>query len=773
MIRHSLLLVICAVLTGGSYSSTIPNSSIRYPSEPYGIASLHPATSTDNWLGGTGNWSDTSYWSFGLPSGGSDVVIYSGGTDLVYLDASSSIASLTLGGDTGNSQLADNGTAQTLTIAGALTVNQTGTLYLAGGNAVTAGANSSNAGLIQLENASALQVNGNLGNSGTIYLGYFDDSSGSLTVTGRLDNTGLLQLGRDDSYSTASVANLGSLVNGGMIDVGPGGTLRVSGDVINSGSIGLNYISGGASSQGYFGSLVNSGGVEVAVGSTLTIAGDVNNTGGIGIDGFTQLSIGGSVNNSGSLTSGINGGWPGGWINVSGSLTNTGDVVLRNGAQLVVGGSAINSSTIEIVGGDAFTESSSASFGSLVNSGTIQIGYDSGFAAGSLTNTGTIRGDYPFVGSVRGGTFNNSGLITVGSVEAGTLTNSGSIQTYYAQVHGNFINSGDFSVLDHNSAEYRGSLDVRGSLTNSGQVLLDNYVDINIASRLTNAVTGTLSIGAYDIMNVANVVNQGALEVGPSATLNVTGGPHAARSAVSGVLNTGTFNIGEYGNLNVVGNYTQISGHTTVDGTLQLLGQGTAIFGGGSVSSEGGTINGSVFSNAAMSLYELSIFGNYTQGPNGSLAFDIFGTDPGYYSQLNISGHAQLNGMMTVDLTRGFVPGLGDTFDIMHFADRSGTFSAVFGLPINDQEHFVLEYNATDLTLDVVAGAGSVPDSQPGWVPKKSGSEPFISSADLALALAPSNPAGAGAATPEPGSLLLLGSGLLCLAYTLHRRRDE
>ena len=176
-------------------------------------------------------------------------------------------------------------------------------------------------------------------------------------------------------------------------------------------------------------------------------------------------------------------------------------------------------------------------------------------------------------------------MIAVGSVGAGTLANSGSIPTYYAQIAGNFINTGDFSVFGHSSNDNPGSLDVRGGLTNSGQVLLDNYVNVNIAGRLTNAAAGTLSIGAYDIMNVANVVNQGALEVGPSATLNVTGGPHAARSAVSGVLNTGNLNIFEYANLTVVGNYTQVNGQTTLNGELQLQGEAMLV-GAGEVRSQ-------------------------------------------------------------------------------------------------------------------------------------------------------------------------------------------
>ena len=81
--------------------------------------------------------------------------------------------------------------------------------------------------------------------------------------------------------------------------------------------------------------------------------------------------------------------------------------------------------------------------------------------------------------------------------------------------------------------------------------------------------------------------------------------------------------------------------------------------------------------------------GNYAQEANGSLTFDIAGAAPGQYDQLNVSGHAALNGLMTVDLLQGFVPQIGNMFDIMNFSSLSGTFSNVLGLPINGQEHLV------------------------------------------------------------------------------------
>ena len=113
---------------------------------------LSPGT-PDNWNGGTGNWSVPGNWSAGEPGASSDVTIYSGGNDTVTLDTSPTITSLVLGGANNgfSSELTDGGTAQNLTITNALNVGQNGYLYLYGGSTVTAGADSSDAGSIDLE----------------------------------------------------------------------------------------------------------------------------------------------------------------------------------------------------------------------------------------------------------------------------------------------------------------------------------------------------------------------------------------------------------------------------------------------------------------------------------------------------------------------------------------------------------------------------------------------------------------------------------------------
>jgi hypothetical protein len=648
--------ILCAI--GGAQASDIgPHrskpSSDTYPWNTW-IASgmFNTPSSPDNWLGGTGNWSNSADWSAGLPGSNSDVTINTG-SDNVTLDTSSSINSLVLGGATGLSQLTDDGNPHTLTIAGALTVNQSGQLSLLSGSSATTGASSANLGNIDLEFGSSLQANGDLNNSGYLYGARINESSANVTVTGTLTNSGSINLG----FFFESMQE-GS------------GTLT-AGTLVNTGSIGLIASHAGA------GSLVNEGNISLASDFTsLNVNGDVTNSGGIDAGGpKTQASI-----------------------SIGGRLTNTATGVLNLGG-------AVNGS-------------SQASVGFVTNAGTISVG--------------------------------TYGYLSVYS----DVTNSGGIGT------GNM----------------GGSIRIGGDVTNSGGIGAGPYGIINIGGRLTNTATGSLyvagALNAPSQTSVGFVTNAGIVSVGTYGYLVVTGGAHAAPNALPGFLNTGIVNISTGGALTSPLTYTQTSGQTTVDGMLGVSGLGSINFAGGSVYGNGGTIQGNAISNAAinigdspMAIGQLFMVGNYTQGANGSLTFDIAGTAARQYDHLNVSGKAKFNGLMTVNLLNGFVPQIGNMFDIMNFASGSGTFSQVLGLPINNQEHFLLEYNPTNLTLDVVQG----PDTNIGDEGSsiRASSITWVSN-NGAFQGASNN--GTSAPTPEPSSILLVGSGLVGIATVLRRK---
>src|SRR5439155_11536246 len=74
----------------------------------------------------------------------------------------------------------------------------------------------------------------------------------------------------------------------------------------------------------------------------------------------------------------------------------------------------------------------------------------------------------------------------------------------------------------------------------------------------------------------------------------------------------------------------------------------------------------------------LTINGDYTQGPNGVLNIEIAGTTPGsQYDRLVVTGAAALAGTLTVSFLNGFTPSASDSFKVLQFASRTGTFDKV------------------------------------------------------------------------------------------------
>lgn len=942
-----LLLILCAVVAvSGGYASNIREPAIRHASGFYGEAALPIPSAIDNWLGGTGNWSDPGNWDLGLPAIDSDVVINTGGHDYVFLDTDASAGSLTLGGTSGSSGLELD--RQVLTIAGALTINQTGTLYLFGGvmtvggnalnngsiddptagsgaqlkvegtftnngwiqinsdsissgslvnhgtiqtvnSSLTANASFDNSGTVGLYSGSKLEVFGNASNSGTLTLetspfeqgggqailhgnfnnsgvvtmlnssdlevggklsngGTIDLAGSTLVVNGDVDNPGTLYAGYVDagrstvtiggtltnigsfllygSFPQGDNATIGSIVNRGGIDLEHRSTLTVNGDVDNYGSMstssnptffspgenlitivgtlnntGSFLLNGGTDvpSQGdsaTLGSLINSGTIDLLNTSTLHVNGDVHNTGTIsnyaeGSGNGGDISILGALNNTGSLLLSSDG------LNVGGRITNSGNIemegaitagsIVNSGAMevdlghLVVNGDVdnsggigltINSTTIDgtlrNVGGFSLSDGGAANIGAIVNSGQLHLQNGPSIVTGSLVNSGTVSMTGGSTSFEDLGDASNSGqfllqLTPMGGggqlTIHGTLTNDpgGVLSLGYGSA-----NIG--SIINHGSIDLESStLQVNRNVDNSGQ-FTTAYAGyggntLMVAGTLKNEPGGLFSLGSLyggnDVANIGSVVNQAIVYISDLSTLNVTGGAHAGASALAG--------------------YTQTAGQTTVDGNLNILGKGMAVFGGGSVYGDQGTIRGTIISNAdinmgdsPLTIGQLAFIGNYTQGPRGSLTFDIAGVELGQYDQLNITGHAQLNGLITVDLIHGFVPQIGNIFDIMNFSSVSGTFSLVLGLPINDQEHFVLEYNSTNLTLDVEQGQLLGPSAGPG---SSFASDPFIplGSDENGFTRTASNYVTPSAA-PEPGSFLLFGAGLLCVGYSIRRR---
>lgn len=183
-------------------------------------------------------------------------------------------------------------------------------------------------------------------------------------------------------------------------------------------------------------------------------------------------------------------------------------------------------------------------------------------------------------------------------------------------------------------------------------------------------------------------------QIAATASVNVTGGVLTGTGAVS---NAGTFTKGNAGATAFAGGLTN-SGTVNVNaGTLDLAGGytdagGLLKLGGGSVTAPAGglvlntgllggvgTVTGNVTHNGTMNVGAspgtMTIAGDLTLGPASVLNIELGGTNQGVdYDLLQVTGTANLGGTLNVSLFGGFTGSVGDTFDVITYAGRTGDF---------------------------------------------------------------------------------------------------
>ena len=376
--------------------------------------------------------------------------------------------------------------------------------------------------------------------------------------------------------------------------------------------------------------------------------------------------------------------------------------------------------SLEVTGATTINNTGGLTFG---NTSTLK--FDGGLTAGGQVN-------------LTGATATITGSLTLKSGSAATVS-GGSTLT----VNGNLTNSSTSFETANGTGN---KVTVSGGFSNSGSLLLFGTADtLTVSKTLTNNAGATLALeSSGQVANISTLSNSGVF--------NINGGT----ANIGAVSNSGTVSISAGTVLNVTGagsKYTQTAGTTTDDGSFTLPSGGALSLNSGSLFGRG-TITGAVTSSGTITPGDSSATtgiltekGAYTQNFAGVLDMSIGGTTVGaQFDQFTITGKASLNGALNVAEINGFTPTSGETFDIVNFASKAGAFSSCNGhsggttCTINSTEHFLVEYNPTNVTLKVVPGASSVTL----------------------------------AGTPEPSTLLMLGSGgLLLLAHLRGRERQS
>jgi hypothetical protein len=224
-----------------------------------------------------------------------------------------------------------------------------------------------------------------------------------------------------------------------------------------------------------------------------------------------------------------------------------------------------------------------------------------------------------------------------------------------------------------------------GGLSVAGTLHFGSFAGIRT---LINGTTVLRAMGDVNAPGLGASVN-GTLDLRPTATMTL--GNNAQIIANGEVLLR-------------AGSDTEGSGQLTVNGGGSLVIEETATVHADIVND--GAFRAGSGSNAGHYVY---IFGTYVQGATGQLKVDIGGSSPFDRDAYETSAGIDLAGELVVNLTDGFVPEVGDEFEIFWAnGGITGTFDAVTGEP-----GFSVSYSVNTVTL-TYEGVNSCPADATG-----------------------------------------------------------
>jgi hypothetical protein len=594
-----------------------------------------------------------------------------------------------------------------------------------------AGANHLNSGVIEVIGAASgfsITDFNSLNNSGTISIaapGLVISGPSQATPTSTFTNSGAFTY----TGNTLSIFNLHTLTNTatGLINFNGGnGHISSVETFDNAGTFNINsgtmdFMGSGSETSEW----INSGAFN-AIGGSFTVQRieDHLNTGSLTLSG-----------GNGTIALGVS-------TLLHHQYVNTGPIEVAAGRSLIITGSHANASTVTL-GGNA-TLDGDGTFAlrnvRLVLNDRVEP-YVLGMAHVNLDSTivqglGTLRNA---VGSTltieRSGVFNNgssqmnSTLLNAGEVVLagignqlnGAATNlSGGLMRL---VNGN----GASATLGNNDLVNQGTLRMEGGNFNT-TIALNT---VNNTGRLINDVGGTFEVlptspstvgrlinvpwdnrGSW-IIDATTVQSNFAMSAGAqhsnSGTITFNGSTWTIAGSLQSFSNSGT--IGGSGSISITGGTTTDTftntGTVAIGGTLTLSSFTSGVFGTGSLGNNVSVLASNV--RPGLSPGITTVTGNYTQNSASSLNIELGGRAAGTgFDQLNVAGAATLAGPLNVSLVPGFVPSPGDTFKVMTFASRTGSFSPINGLSLGGDQFLRAVYGQNDLTLVAYSSASPI-----------------------------------------------------------------
>ena len=487
-----------------------------------------------------------------------------------------------------------------------------------------------------------------------------------------------------------------------------------------------------------------------SVGSAvLTVADGFTNEGTIELVSSSQnysatlnVTTGALVNASGA-TLAARAGAGGSSRTLGAELDNRGALLVEHPLTINKDGAAhVNSGAITLSGAD-FTLTQSGASPSFSSSGTVNLSNQTWNVSGGALN-------------YQGGTINGPGALSLSSTTLaltpdlsaatfdlvmssstvdgpGRLINGQALTLRQCTVNAALVNEGDVWV--HDSTSVNGALSVApaGTLRVEGNSSVGSAV-LTVADGFTNEGTIELVSSSQNYSATLNVTT-GALVNAPGATLAARAGAGGNRTLGAELDNRGILLVEHPLTINKAGAAHANSGAITLSGAgLTLTQSGTAASftnGGGINISQGSTlrIQGGEFVNAQTGLVHgagtldvsspslafvnngaiapgasagvLNISGDLPQGSTGVVDIELGGLALGSeYDQLAVSGTAVLDGILRATLISNFVPLQGDSFEVMRYGTRTGTFETVT-LPLTNLLSWAVQDTETNITLTV------------------------------------------------------------------------
>jgi autotransporter-associated beta strand protein len=393
--------------------------------------------------------------------------------------------------------------------------------------------------------------------------------------------------------------------------------------------------------------------------------------------------------------------------------------------------------------GSTFTNNGGAVAGAF--GGVTEFNDRSNAGSGTFINNGGEMAD------AEGGSTQFSTISTAGS--ATLIANSGTGQGGQILFLGDSSGGSSFTGWSQVEVFGKGNLDISahndpgvtiGSIKGDGNVFLgaNNLTigkndlstkfsgamqDGGLGGSLTKVGTGTLHLTGTNSYTGGTTISAGTLQLGDGGTSGSIVGD-VVNDDIFAINRSDTFTFG--GVISGSGAFAQIGPGTTILTATNTYTGDTNINAGvlkveGSITSkvnvnpgarlEGtGTVNGNAINSGTMSPGDapgtLTINGNYTQAQFATLMIQIAGKSTGQFSVLNVTGTANLNGILDLVLENGFIPSIGDDFVFLTAGSVFGSFSRIKNQTFNDgTAHWDLTFKGPNLIVTAEPGP-AVPD---------------------------------------------------------------